>query len=70
MNLLDNAIKFSPQNGTITMFLDVYKRQLSYDGDVSISQSNVHYLYSGFTSKWKPYSSPKAPTEQIGRAHV
>ena len=36
---------------------------LSYDGDVSISQSNVHYLYSGFTSKWKPYSSTKAPTE-------
>ena len=34
---------------------------LSYDGDVSISQSNVHYLYSGFTSK--PYSSTKAPTE-------
>ncbi len=39
---------------------------LSYDGDVSISQSNVHYLYSGFTSKWKPYSSTKAPTE-LGR---
>lgn len=36
---------------------------LLYDGDVSISQSNVHYLYSGFTSKWKPYSSTKAPTE-------
>lgn len=36
---------------------------LSYDGDVSISQSNVHYLYSGFTSKWKPYSSTKASTE-------
>lgn len=36
---------------------------LSYDGDVSISQSNVHYLYSGFISKWKPYSSTKAPTE-------
>lgn len=36
---------------------------LSYDGDVSISQSNVHYLYSGFTSKWKPDSSTKAPTE-------
>lgn len=36
---------------------------LSHDGDVSISQSNVHYLYSGFTSKRKPYSSTKAPTE-------
>lgn len=37
---------------------------LSFDGDVSISQSSVHYLYSGFTSKWKPYSSTtKAPTE-------
>ena len=30
INLLDNAIKFSPSKGTITMFLkqDVYKRQL------------------------------------------
>lgn len=37
---------------------------LSFDGDVTISQSSVHYLYSGFTSKWKPYSSTtKAPTE-------
>ena len=31
---------------------------------MTISQSSVHYLYSGFTSKWKPYSSTtKAPTE-------
>ena len=36
---------------------------LSYDGNRNISQSNVKYLYSGFTSKWKPYSSTKAPTE-------
>ena len=37
---------------------------LSFDGDVTISQSSVHYLYSGFTSKWKPYSSTtKAPPE-------
>ena len=37
---------------------------LSLDGDVTISQESVHYLYSGFTSKWKPYSSTtKAPTE-------
>lgn len=36
---------------------------LSYNGDNTISQSNVKYLYSGFTSKWKPYSSTTAPTE-------
>lgn len=36
---------------------------LSYNGDSTISQSNVKYLYSGFTSKWKPYSSTTAPTE-------
>lgn len=37
---------------------------LSKDGDPTIDQSSVHYLYSGFTSKWRPYSSTiKAPTE-------
>ena len=36
---------------------------LMYNGEPAAKQTNVHYLYSGFTSKWKPYSSTKAPTE-------
>ena len=36
---------------------------LMYDGNPAKKQTNVHYLYSGFTSKWKVYSSTKAPTE-------
>ena len=40
---------------------------LSYDGNRNISQSNVKYLYSGFTSKWKPYSSTTPPPTEPGR---
>lgn len=40
---------------------------LSYNGDRTISQSNVKYLYSGFTSKWKPYSSTETPPTEPGR---
>ncbi len=40
---------------------------LSYDGDVTVSQENVHYLYSGFTSNWKVYSSTTTPPTQPGR---
>ena len=40
---------------------------LSYNGDNTISQSNVKYLYSGFTSKWKPYSSTTTPPTEPGR---
>lgn len=40
---------------------------LSYDGNRNISQSNVKYLYSGFTSKWKPYSSTETPPTEPGR---
>ena len=40
---------------------------LSYNGDSTISQSNVKYLYSGFTSKWKPYSSTTTPPTEPGR---
>lgn len=39
---------------------------LSYNGDVSISQSNVHYLYTGFTSKWRLYSSTTTPPTEPG----
>lgn len=44
-----------------------FKATLSSDGDVTISQDNVHYLYSGFTSKWKPYSSTTTPPTEPGR---
>ena len=40
---------------------------LSYDGDVSIEQGSVHYLYSGFTSKWRAYSSTTTPPTEPGR---
>ncbi len=40
---------------------------LSSNGDVSVSQGNVHYLYSGFTSKWKIYSSTTTPPTEPGR---
>lgn len=39
---------------------------VSYNGDVTISQSNVHYLYSGFTSSWKIYSSTTTPPTEPG----
>lgn len=40
---------------------------LSYDGNRNISQSNVKYLYSGFTSKRRPYSSTTTPPTEPGR---
>ena len=43
-----------------------FKATLSADGDVTIAQDNVHYLYSGFTSKWKPYSSTTTPPTEPG----
>lgn len=40
---------------------------LSYNGNSDISQDNVHYLYSGFTSRWRPYSSTSTPPTEPGR---
>lgn len=40
---------------------------LSYNGDVTVSQGSVHYLYSGFTSKWRIYSSTTTPPTEPGR---
>ena len=40
---------------------------LSYNGDVTVNQSGVKYLYSGFTSKWRPYSSTTTPPTEPGR---
>ena len=39
---------------------------LSHNGDVTVSQSNVHYLYSGFTSNWRIYSSTTTPPTEPG----
>ncbi|HIT27679.1 MAG TPA: hypothetical protein IAD05_01115, partial [Candidatus Faecousia gallistercoris] len=39
---------------------------LSYDGDVSISQESVHYLYTGLTSSWRLYSSTTTPPTEPG----
>lgn len=44
-----------------------FKATLNYNGNSDISQDNVHYLYSGFTSKWKPYSSTETPPTEPGR---
>ena len=44
-----------------------FKATLSYNGNSNISQDNVHYLYSGFTSKWRPYSSTTTPPTAPGR---
>ena len=40
---------------------------LMYNGEPAAKQTNVHYLYSGFTSKWKPYSSTSTPPTEPGR---
>lgn len=40
---------------------------LMYDGNPAEKQTNVHYLYSGLTSKWKPYSSTTTPPTEPGR---
>lgn len=40
---------------------------LSYNGKQVEDQSSVHYLYSGFTSKWRPYSSTTTPPTEPGR---
>lgn len=40
---------------------------LSYNGEQVEDQSSVHYLYSGFTSRWKPYSSTSTPPTEPGR---
>ena len=39
---------------------------LSYNGKQVEDQSSVHYLYSGFTSKWRPYSSTTTPPTEPG----
>ena len=40
---------------------------LMYNSEPAAKQTNVHYLYSGFTSKWKVYSSTTTPPKEPGR---
>ena len=40
---------------------------LWYNGEPVKDQSSVHYLYSGFTSKWRVYSSTTTPPTEPGR---
>ena len=40
---------------------------LMYNGEPAAKPTNVHYLYSGITSKWKPYSSTSTPPTEPGR---
>ena len=40
-----------------------FAAELQMNGTAVSDQSSVHVLYSGLTSKWKVYSSTKAPTE-------
>lgn len=44
-----------------------FRVTLMYNGEPAAKQTNVHYLYSGFTSKWKPYSSTSTPPTEPGR---
>lgn len=41
--------------------------ELTVNGVAVADQSSVHVLYSGFTSKWKPYSSTTTPPTEPGR---
>ena len=40
---------------------------ITVNGEAVKDQSSVHVLYSGFTSKWKPYSSTTTPPTEPGR---
>lgn len=40
---------------------------LMYNGEPAAKQTNVHCLYSGFTSKWKVYSCTTTPPTEPGR---
>lgn len=44
-----------------------FSATLSYDGVATDSQESVSYLYSGFTSKWRVYSSTTTPPTEPGR---
>lgn len=44
-----------------------FRVTLMYNGEPAAKQTNVHYLYSGFTSKWKLYSSTTTPPTEPGR---
>lgn len=43
-----------------------FMAELTVNGVAVADQSSVHVLYSGFTSKWKPYSSTSTPPTEPG----
>ena len=45
----------------------VFAAELQMNGKAVSDQSSVHVLYSGFTSKWKAYSSTTTPPTEPGR---
>ena len=44
-----------------------FMAELTVNGVAVADQNSVHVLYSGFTSKWKPYSSTTTPPTEPGR---
>ena len=44
-----------------------FTAELQMNGEAVPDQSSVHVLYSGFTSKWKVYSSTTTPPTEPGR---
>lgn len=44
-----------------------FTAKLQMNGTAAPDQSSVHVLYSGFTSKWKAYSSTTTPPTEPGR---
>ena len=44
-----------------------FMAELTVNGVAVADQHSVHVLYSGFTSKWKPYSSTTTPPTEPGR---
>lgn len=58
------------QNGKLTVEQAAdfdFSVTLMYNGEPAAKQTNVHYLYSGLTSKWKAYSSTTTPPTESGR---
>ncbi len=66
MRLTGNKLTWSETIGTMTAAEAAefdFSAVLSHDGDVTISQSNVKYRYTGITSSRRIYSSTVPPTQ-------
>ena len=44
-----------------------FNATLTYNGEALKDQSNIHYLYTGVTSKFRLYSSTTTPPTEPGR---